>query len=435
MAKRPDLVVLTGELKGKHFSVGVGALRLGRSSSCDIHICDEELSRNHCLFEISGETGLRVTDLASANGTMVNGEAIGSFPVELKEGDVVQGGVTTLSVGEPKASENGSIDLGLGTTTEAEKSEEKVPAKKRKPIMNILWIVTILVLVGVTALILLAPPPDEAKPVYHAPEQPMVKEVQFEKVKADSKGIFRYALTAQANGTISVSIDDTQNDRHMLPKTKQLSAEALAELNEILAYKDVMAMDNEYVGIEPDPPALESMVLKVVYSSRVKRIAIINSQEPELFMALREKLESFSKSELGVWAIAYSRERLIELAEDALKLGDQKWEDRNVNHGNLASAIAAYQESQFYLETVNPKPAFMKDVISGLGRAKAELAKRYTDQRFLADKAMNLAQWDVACEELKVLLEMIPDRKDDRHRDARQKLISAENNLKKKGGK
>ena len=75
MGKRPDLLVTNGELAGKTFSVGAGGLRLGRSSSNDIHIADEELSRNHCLFEAVGDDVVRLTDLASANGTILNGRA------------------------------------------------------------------------------------------------------------------------------------------------------------------------------------------------------------------------------------------------------------------------------------------------------------------------------------------------------------------------
>lgn len=424
MAKRPDLVVLTGELKGRRFSVNEVALRLGRSSSNDIHIPDEELSRNHCLFEVSGESGIRVTDLASANGTDVNGTLIGSNPWELKEGDIITVGTTKLSVG---------VDLGLDAHPKGE--EVKNTGNKRAPIINILWGITALILVGVTALLLLAPTETEEAVIVHSPDELVVREVSFEKVLANSDGIFRYALKADSNGKLTVEIDDTQNNRHMLPKSKVLEQEARAELNKILSYKTLSSLEDEYIGIEPDPPALNSFVLKVVYSSRVKKVAVINTQEPDEFLAIREKLESFSKSELGVWAIAYSRERLIELAQEALALGNRKWEDRDVNYGNLAAAISAYQEVHFYLETVNPKPTFLQEAISGLERAKKELDRRYTDQRFLADKALNLAQWDVACEELKVLLEMIPDRKDDRHRDARQKLVSAESNLKTKGGR
>lgn len=433
MAKRPDLVVLTGELKGRRFSVSDIALRLGRSSSNDIHIPDEELSRNHCLFEISGESGIRVTDLASANGTVVNGISIGSNPKELKEGDIIIVGSTRLSVGDVQLTEDAkNVDLGLDTKVQGEGTKSTV---KRAPIANLLWGVTALILVGVTALLLLSPTDTEETTIVHSPDQPVVREVTFEKVLANSEGIFRYALKADASGRLTVEIDDTKNNRHMLPKSKILENAAKAELNDILAFKTLSAFEDEYIGIEPDPPALNSFVLKVVYSTRVKKIAVINTQEPDEFLAVREKLESFSKSELGVWAIAYSRDRLIELARDSLALGDRKWEDRDVNYGNLSASISAYQEVVFYLDTVNPKPSFLQEAIAGLDRAKKELDRRYTNQRFLADKALNMAQWEVACDELKVLLEMIPDRKDDRHRDARQKLVSAEGNLKKNGGK
>ena len=74
MSRRPWLLVTNGELAGRTFEVGPGGLRLGRSSSNDIHIPDEALSRNHCLFEADGEDGVRLTDLASANGTILNGK-------------------------------------------------------------------------------------------------------------------------------------------------------------------------------------------------------------------------------------------------------------------------------------------------------------------------------------------------------------------------
>lgn len=443
MSKRPELVILSGELKGRRFAVGEGVLRLGRSSSNDIPIPDEELSRNHCLFEQVGETGIRVTDLASANGTVVNGTVIGNDPVDLKEGDVIEVGSTVLSVGDPKPDPTpivsaGTVDLGLGAPTtdpSAAPSAATPGVKTRPPILRLLWIVAVLVPIAAIVAILLAPVEEPATQVPVAAETPVVREVVYEKVHADANGIFRYALTAAADGQLTVKIDDTSNNRHMAPKMKTLTPEGQSELNQILAYKTVTDLDDFYSGIEPDASGVDSLTLKVVYSTRVKTVKVINAQEPDEFAALREKLETFSKSELGVWAIAYSREKLIALAEQAVRLGQAKWEDRDVNHGNLAAAIASFEEARFYLETVDPKPTCMAEASDGLAKAKAELDKRYTDQRFLADRALNLSQWETARDELKILLEMVPDRKDDRNRDVRQKLISAENNLKKKGGK
>ena len=98
MAKRLEIKVMTGDLAGKVFAVPDGGLRLGRSSSNDVHIVDEELSRNHCIFEPDGESAIRVIDLASANGTYVNGTALGSSPVVLKEGDRIEVGSTLVHV-------------------------------------------------------------------------------------------------------------------------------------------------------------------------------------------------------------------------------------------------------------------------------------------------------------------------------------------------
>ena len=64
-------------------------------------------------------------------------------------------------------------------------------------------------------------------------------------------------------------------------------------------------------------------------------------------------------------------------------------------------------------------------------RSLKELDARYTEERFLADRAINLSQWENAKRELMILLEMIPDRKDDRHREATAKLLDVEKRMKK----
>ena len=60
------------------------------------------------------------------------------------------------------------------------------------------------------------------------------------------------------------------------------------------------------------------------------------------------------------------------------------------------------------------------------------MEKRYKDQRFQADKAINLSEWDKAREALMILCEMIPDRTDKRYREASQKLMDVESRLKKR---
>ena len=424
-------MITNGTLAGRRFEVGEGGLRLGRSSSNDIHVPDEELSRNHCLFEPIGECGIRVTDLASANGTLVNGTVLGADPVELKIGDLIEVGKTVISVvGDQPLPASDGIDLGLGDS----KGPAAPSVRRRSPIAGLLWVVAVLVAGGAICLMLTAPQgSEELTPVEIVEEKPVVQEVRYEKVEATRDGIFRYEMTVSSDGMIRVSLDDTRENRHPAIPPKRLSEGAQKELNEILSQDALREIDREYVGLEPDPPALTSWRLKVVYTTAVRSIQIVNAQEPEQFRAIREKLETFSKNELGIHAIQYPRAKLVALAEESVALGKAKWEDRDVQHGNLFAAVSAYREAIFYLETVDPKPDCIHDARKGLKAAQVELERRYGDQRFLADRAINLGQWETAQRELAILLEMIPDRNDDRNREAAAKLIDVEKRM--KGGK
>jgi hypothetical protein len=389
------------------------------------------------MFEISGESGIKITDLASANGTIVNGRDIGGEPVELSPGDVVEVGGTTLRIaGEGSLEIASSVDLGLGTAAPADGPQvASAPAKKRSPLSSVMWGLAVLSALAAICLTLKAPSSaPELQPAEVREVKQTVSEIRYEKVEADSEGIFRYEMTLSPDGVLKVSIDDVPKENRHLTKSQKLDEASLAQLNEILSFDAMREIDREYAGVEPDPPALESWNLKVVYSSRVRTVSIVNTREPEAFRQIREKLEAFSKNQLGIWAIQYSRDKLVELAEEANRLGRTKWEDRDVQYGNLFGAVAAFKEAIFYLETVNPKPPCAEDAHKGLEDAQKELERRYRDQRFLADRAINLQRWDDARRELGVLMEMIPDRGDERNREATAKLIDVEKRM-KKGGK
>ena len=437
MGKRPEIEFSAGPLSGTKFSVPDAGLRLGRSSSNDIHVPDEELSRNHCLFEAVGEDGIRLTDLASANGTRVNGTPLGRESVTLKPGDVIEVGASVLRVagGKPKAAPPAaeSVDLGLGASGGAPGA--RPPSPRASWTRTALWVVGGLAVASVALLVCDAllsdsSPSAEIAATPSDDDDPVVREVFYEKVEADSAQIFRYVMKLSADGVLSVGVDNVPSDERHVTKSQKLDDAAMAELNRILAFKAIRDIDREYVGVEPDPPALESCTLKVVYSSRVRKIRIVNAPEPEAFRAVRERIETFSKNQLGVWALQYSRDKLISLAEDSLALAKAKWEDREVQHGNLYGAVKAYEETLFYLETVNPKPPCADEARRGLAAARQDLDARYANQRFLANRAINLQQWEEAQRQLLVLLELIPDRTDDRNREASAKLIDVEKRLK-----
>ena len=106
-----------------------------------------------------------------------------------------------------------------------------------------------------------------------------------------------------------------------------------------------------------------------------------------------------------------------------------KWEDREVEYGNCYAAVHAWKEALFYLETVNPKPKKFEDYQKSLKTAEEDLDQRYKDRRFAADRAINIADWLKAKEELQILIALVPDRDDDRYREASAKLVDVEKRM------
>ena len=425
--KTPAIVFAAGALAGQRFEVPASGLRLGRSSHCELAVADPALSRIHCLFEVRNGA-LWVTDLKSANGTSVNGEALGEEARALAAGDEVVAGETVLRV---ESAGSATIDLGLGGGGGDAPPEEERP--RSAPLRLLVWAVALLSVVGAAALILSSgrgkPPVAEQRPL--AQEKPALLHLAFEKVEADPKGIYRYALEMDSKGLMTVEIDDVPKENRHVKKATQLTTNALEALSAVFASPALYRLAPEYAGEPTSPGSLRSLSLRVVRGGRVFSTTIENAPEPEEFRSVREQLETFSKNELGIWAIQFSAEKLVEMSAELRREGDAKWEERDVQYGNIAAALAAYNEAVFYLDTVNPKPETYGALVNRQKEVEAELDKRYRDQRFRADRAINLADWRTAEQELRVLCQMVPDAKDPRHSEAASKLLDVENRMKK----
>jgi len=432
------LVVDQGPLAGRRFPVSSAGLKLGRSSQCDIAISDLLLSRSHCRFELRGEE-LWVIDLASANQTLVNGTAVNEQ--RLQYNDVVSVGESSLRVArtEEAASTDGTaasaaaaadvvIDLGFG-------KDEDATAGAHKPILRpILWSLAALLVLVTGATLILAPSnaarsKNVARPqTIEADKSPVV---YYEKIEASTDGIFRYEMTISPGGVLAVKIDDlSAKDRHVR-KEKAVDPALLGDLSRDIESSGFFALDKSYVGFAAKPNTLNEWTLTCVIGKKAHTCQISNRLEPENFRTLREKLETFSKNELGIWAIQFSADKLTALARDTLSVATKKYDERDVKYGNLFDAIRAYQEAVFYLDTVNPKPDFYASIIDGFEAAQSELENRYKEQRFRANRAMNLSDWANAARELHILCEMIPERSDSRNKEATRQLVDVESRLKK----
>lgn len=112
-----QLVVQSGAEPGRTYDLNAGTkLSIGRQSSNQIVISDEQVSRRHAEVE-SNAGGVVVNDLSSSNGTFVNGTRISS-PIVLKPGDTLQVGTTVLKLIDNQAATQ-TIPPGLYAASEA----------------------------------------------------------------------------------------------------------------------------------------------------------------------------------------------------------------------------------------------------------------------------------------------------------------------------
>jgi diguanylate cyclase (GGDEF)-like protein len=89
---RPYLIVLAGSNLGKTFKIE-GETLVGRSAGAQIRLEDDGISRKHARVFLDRDE-LWIEDLASANGTIINGVPI--HRQRLQDGDKIRVGATTI---------------------------------------------------------------------------------------------------------------------------------------------------------------------------------------------------------------------------------------------------------------------------------------------------------------------------------------------------
>ncbi len=107
------LTVVEGPDLGKSFTIAAGQpsrVLVGQSPACDLRLGDRLVSRRHAAFELAGAR-LRLSDLGSTNGTLVQGLLV--IDVYLAGGELVRVGGTVIRV--DRASEAERVELPAAT--------------------------------------------------------------------------------------------------------------------------------------------------------------------------------------------------------------------------------------------------------------------------------------------------------------------------------
>ncbi len=434
------LIFEKGLRAGAQIPIVAEKTTLGRSSQCDIAIADPELSRVHCTFEVKG-VELWLKDHESANQTLVNEIPITEH--KLNPGDSITVGDSIIRVTVTASSPLSSVEpstsalppptssdviIDLGFDTPNENSQQK------NILRPILWGFTALLIFVTCLWFIFTMDTGKSKTKIKSPlsEKDNTMLVFYEKVDATAGNIFRYELSLTADGMLVVKIDDLAGGNRHIRKEKKVEADILLDLSRGIMESGFFSLDKEYTGFAANANTLSEYTLVAAIGKKVHTCRILNRpDQPEAFRNIRERLETFSKNELGIWAIQFSTEKLTELAQNAFDIAKKHYAERDVRFGNRHDAIRNFQEALFYLDTVNPKPAFYDQIKEGLDAAKEDLTKQLQEQNFRADRAINLADWPTAAKELRIICELIPERSDEIHQTAARKLLDVEKRIKK----
>ncbi len=458
MAKRPELIVTTGELAGRRWSVPDGGLRLGRSSSNDIHLLDEELSRNHCLFEPVGEGGIRVIDLASANGTFVNGTSIGSEARVLRPGDTVEVGSSRLRVvaeGEtpppeshqepapkppaPAAPVPGErVDLGLGKPAANPPPAAPKPsgAPNRNGIMNLVWAGVAVVLVGAIVVMLTSDKlfrssGGDGDGNSAAAGIVVPTALAYERIDATPEKILRYAVRLNGDElTLSFDVRTVNGaDGQTLEKTGKISDTTRRQLERLFDSPDWKGAESVPGSSAETINRLRSWRLRLVRKGTVKEVCIANAPLPPPFKNICTELETLVMNDLRVRLNLRSAEESLAASLKDEALGDELFAKREVRDGNLWEAIRSYRNARVSLEGVTGRFEDANRIQSKIEAAEAELAAEYDEIHGRAERALKIGDWEAARMAYREIRALIPDEEDSRGAEAVANLKDIEGRL------
>src|SRR5260370_35704672 len=93
---RVKMKVVQGKPNGSYLDFPEGEFGVGRGPECHVRPNSELISRQHCMLLIRGQA-VRVRDLGSTNGTLVNGKRV-MEECALVHGDTLQLGPLVLEL-------------------------------------------------------------------------------------------------------------------------------------------------------------------------------------------------------------------------------------------------------------------------------------------------------------------------------------------------
>jgi hypothetical protein len=438
------LIIEQGKDVGREVTVPPTGMKFGRSPANDLVLEDNSVMLFHGRFFFKSDGSLWVTDFGAGEKTTVGGVPVDEYALSV--GDLVEVGATAFRiinvaqddseapaptptpVAAAVSSADEEIDLGFKGSKKvvrpaAAPKEERPKSSLMHRLMQVGMVLLVLVVLVIVAPGIMELAKDDTVVV----QQKDTLALSYERVRADTKNIFRYYLDLDEKGNFSIKIDDLKLNRHIM-KTGQVNETLLLQLSNSIEDAGFFNVDSDFAGAAEGQHDLYDIAVQ--RNRRYHHIKVLNRAPPQAIKRTVSVIEDFAMAELDIpFTLLMKPEELMLHAEQAFDLAEARYAERDVRYGNLAEAIKHYEETMLYLETIEPKPAVYHDAADGLLQASNERDARYEDYMFRADRAIRLKDHEQAAKYLRILTELIPDRSDARYEKVSAKLLNIEHHL------
>ena len=419
--------ITSGQKKDFVFEVTDREVKIGRSRSNDVLLEDQSVSGCHARIFVEGDR-VMLEDCESVNGIELNGKPVKK--AALQQGDVITIGMTKITATDQVAA--GTVETAEERKPVQSSSDLKNHDRTTRPRSRATKnVVAVLLILSIVALAFYLPRIRKARSAA-ASNQPSPTEytrgvfrLRYEKVQASNQNIFRYEMRIE-NSAMTIAVDDLKQQRQLRP-TKPLDPDEVGRIRDAIQDQQFFSLPSLIEGKSPD--VWDASTLEVVSNGQTHRVRVINRLPPDNFKKACTLLEDWAEKELGILGFSMSTDELKKRSLDAFQRARLLYEQRSVKNENLYNAIKAYNEVIWYLDTIDPKPATYADAIHGKQDAATELNKQIEDHKFRAAKAIQLNEWRNAREELKFIMEKLPDPTDKRCLEARDQLLDIEKRI------
>jgi len=406
------LTILDGREAGKEVSIEEG-LTIGRTVENGIVVQDAGVSRQHAQVRCEGGV-YTLTDLGSANGTVLNDQKIGGVEV-LRSGDVIVVGATGMEFTAPddsrpmigESTRLASFDDVAGGGPKTDPGIKKAGGRRRPVSLAVLGAVVLAVVgglgYGVYKLLQNAEmigPSDLSSEVIPVAEGNDFFDRSFGYGRFDE----------QHPSMVNFSFNYLRGKA-----TIQYAAWGIESQGEVQ-----IAVNGTLLGTIPT-------------TGGAWKYGLYQEIPRQLLHPGAGNVVTFRQTRDDSWEVGYVRIKQDPLlppnpdeADNQMQLGRKLHEDRDIEPANLWNAMLKYRLAADLLELADPRPPGYQEAIQMADRINVELNEVFQRGRFSAEREYRFGNVDEARQYVLRTAAYFPDHRDVRYRELEQYLHALE---------